>query len=350
MIKEGLSYPLAKESDEKSDVIKMCSNENPYAPSSEVVETIKEEASNIGKYPKSGSFKLKKKISDFLGLEIENICVGNGSDEIMDLVEKATLDPGDEAVIPIPTFSQYELSCRSNAIDTNFVELEDFEWNGEKLSEELGDREIIFLGRPNNPTGNSISGDDLQKVLSTGKIVVVDEAYGEFAEETVVDWVKEYDNLVVLRTFSKIFGLAGLRVGYGVANEQMIRALERVRPPFSVNRLAQAAAISALKDKEFFEYSKQKTLEERAFLMNELEDMGFEVLPSKANFIMVSPSPLGFSEEELCKFLREERGILVRNLSGFRGISSGWVRITVGKPKQNKVLVKGLRELKEVKE
>jgi len=349
MIADGISYPLAKKSEtEDKEYVKMCSNENPYGPSPRAMEAVKEAASDIEKYPKSGSLKLKKAISDYAGVEYSQVCVGNGSDEIMDLLEKATMDPGDEALIPIPTFSQYELSCRANAMSTKFVELGNFEWDADKLVEEIESSKIAFLGRPNNPTGNSINRDGLKDLLETGKIIVVDEAYAEFSEESVIDLVDEYENLVVLRTFSKMFGLAGLRIGYGLANEKLVEGVERVRPPFSVNKLAQSAAVEALKDEEFVEKTKTKISSGRSYLEEELKDLGFEVLPSKANFIMTSPAPIGFDSSKVCEYLSREKGILIRDLSGFRGISSDWVRITVGKPKQNKRLIKGLKELKEV--
>lgn len=349
MIADGVSYPLAKNSEtEDREFTKLCSNENPYGPSPQAMEAVKEAASDIGEYPKSGSLELKKAISDYADVEYGQVCVGNGSDEIMDLVEKATMDPGDEALIPLPTFSQYELSCRANAMTTKFVDLDDFKWSSDDLVEEIESSKIVFLGRPNNPTGNSISRDGLERILETGKVVVVDEAYWEFSGESVVDMVEDYDNLIVLRTFSKMFGLAGLRIGYGLANEKLVEAIERVRPPFSVNKLAQNAAIEALDDEKFVEKTKSTISSGRSYLEEELQDLGFKVLPSEANFIMTSPAPIGLDSSQVCDYLSREKGILIRNLSGFRGISSDWVRITVGKPKQNKRLIKGLKELKEV--
>ncbi len=347
MIEDGISYPLAESSEKRKEFTKLCSNENPYGPSPDAVEAIREEASNIGEYPESAPIKLKEAISDYVDVNPTQICVGNGSDEVMDLVEKATMNPGDEALIPIPTFSQYELSCRSNAMTLNFVELDNYEWDLEELQDEIKSSRIAFIGRPNNPTGNSISEEGLKKLLDTGKIIVVDEAYGEFSDGSVVDWSEEYENLIVLRTFSKMFGLAGLRIGYGVTSSELVRAVERVRPPFSVNRLAQKAAIAALKNMDFVEKTRKNILKGREYLQKELSKIGFETLPSEANFIMASPSPLNMDAAEICNYLSREEGILIRNLSGFRGASSKWVRITVGKPKQNKQLVKALKKLKE---
>lgn len=346
MIQEGLAYPLAKSSKEEKDFIKLCSNENPFGPSPMAIEAIKSEAEKVGEYPESSSIELKEAIGEYLDVNPVHISVGNGSDEVMDMVCKATMNPGDKALIPIPSFSQYELTCRINAMDPNFVYLEDYQWNIESVLEKTRDCRAIFIGRPNNPTGNSIDDEDLEMLLETEKLVIVDEAYGEFSDYTVVDWIEDYENLIVLRTFSKMFGLAGLRVGYGISSKEIIEAMERVRSPFNVNRIAQKAAIAALKDKEFVGRARETILDERNYLQRELESLGFKTLPSDANFIMTSPKPLGMNATDVCNYLNRE-GILIRNLSGFRGIESDWVRITVGGPKQNKRLIKTLEELIE---
>ncbi len=347
MMEDGLAYPLSKSPEDEEDYIKLCSNENPFGPPSQVIEAIKREAKNVDRYPEPTSVELKEAIGEYIDVNPIRICVGNGSDEVLDLICKATMNPGDETLIPIPTFSQYELACRINALNPNFFELEGFRWNAEKLLKVIDNYRTVFVCRPNNPTGNSLDEEGLKNLLETGKMIVVDEAYGDFSEDTVVDWVEDYENLMVLRTFSKIFGLAGLRVGYGVGNEEIIRAVERVRSPFNVNRLAQKAAIAALDDENFIEESRKVILNERKYLQVELEKLGFEILPSDANFIMASPAPFGMSARDVSNYLFRE-GILIRNLSGFRGIDGEWVRISVGRPDQNRQLIKTLEELKEI--
>lgn len=342
MLDEDVSYPLA-ESSSVEEPVKLCSNENPFGPSPKAVEMIKKEAENIGKYPKSVPGELKRAIGEYLRLEPRKVCVGNGSDEIMDLACKAFLDPGEKVLIPIPTFSQYELASRVNATVPKFVELENFRWNADNLVKGMNDAKMAFIGRPNNPTGNSIEEEGLELLLRTGKTIVVDEAYVEFSDSSIIDWVDDYDNLLVLRTFSKLFGLAGLRVGYGVGNMKMIRALERVRAPFSVNTLAQKAAIAALEDEKFVERSKKTILEGREYLRKKLKDLGFKVLPSDANFLMASPKPRDKDADDVCNYLLEE-GIMIRNLSNFRGVGKDWIRITVGIPEQNKRLIKSLEK------
>lgn len=350
MIEAGAAYPLATSSEkEEKDFIKLCSNENSRGPSPKAVEAVREGADEIGQYPESSSLELKEAISEYMGVEPFQICVGNGSDEVMDLAYKAFTDPGDKVLVPIPAFSQYELASRVNALVPKFVELKDFKWNSKDLLEEIDDVEAVFIGRPNNPTGNSIDEKGLKKLLETGKMIIVDEAYGEFANYSVTDWIENYDNLLVLRTFSKIFGIAGLRIGYGMGNIELIEALQRVRPPFSVNRLAQKAAISALEDMDFVEESRKMILEEREKLREELEKLNFEVLPSDANFLMATPSPLGMDAADVCDYL-SQKGILIRNLAGFRGAGPEWVRITIGTPEQNKRLIEALKKLGGEKE
>lgn len=349
MLDDGVVYPLAEGSEEELDFIKLCSNESPLGPSPKAVEAIKAAAEEIGQYPRSFPTDLKRAIGEYLDVDPRFVCVGNGSDEVMDLACKSTMDPGDKALIPIPTFSQYELACRVNSVRPKFVELEGFQWDSDFLVSEMADVRVAFISRPNNPTGNSIEESGLRKLLETGKMIIVDEAYVEFSDYSIVDWVQEYENLLVLRTFSKIFGLAGVRVGYGVGNEKLTGALERVRPPFSVNRLAQKAAVAALEDMEFVRGVKETVTEEKGRLMKRLGDLGFEVLPSDTNFIMAKTTPLGVSASDLCGYLMEQR-ILIRNLAGVRGAGPEWVRITVGKPEQNKRLIRELEKYKEVEE
>lgn len=345
MLEAGTKYPLANFKKVEEGIIRLCSNENPLGPPAKVVEVLRGEVERISRYPDSEAGELKEAIGEYLDVEPAKVCTGNGSDEIVDLVCKAFVDSSDKVLIPIPTFSQYELACLVNGGEPKFVELPNFEWDADELVEELDDCRLTFIARPNNPTGNSISEGGLRSLLGSGKLIVVDEAYAEFAGWSVVDWVDGYDNLLVLRTFSKSFGLAGLRVGYGIGSQRITEALERIRPPFSVNHLAQKAAVAALKDEKFLKRTVDKVREGRDYLQEELSDMGLRVLPSDANFLMVSPVPLGTDAPGLCEYL-SQRGIMVRDLSGFRGAGPKWVRITVGTPEENRQLIDSLKEFK----
>ena len=346
-MEKEIEYPLAKTYavGEEGEVVRLCSNESPLGPPPQAMEAIKREIGKVGYYPDPKAKELKLAIGRYLGVGPDQIAVGNGSDEITDLICKAFLDPGDKALIPIPTFSQYELACAVNDIEPNFVKLQNFEWRVEDLMEGFKEAKVAFICRPNNPTGNSISKEDLKELLDVGKLVVVDEAYAEIAGYSIIDLVGKYDNLLVMRTFSKAFGLAGLRIGYAVGRKELVRALERVRAPFSVNTLAQVAAIATLSDGSFLQRVRNVVREGREYLTEKLAELGLRVLPSDANFIMVDVTPLGMDASTLCGYLAE-RGILIRDLSDFRGAGPSWVRISVGTPSQNKRLIEAVKNLK----
>lgn len=340
LLEEQVEYPFSRSVREVKvgEIIKLSSNESPLGPSPKAVEAIKRESERVNLYPDPKAEKLKEAISGYLGVGEECIGIGNGSDELVDLICKAFMDPGDEVLIPLPTFSEYELACRINGGRPRFIELSDFKWDGKVLAKALRGARLAFIGRPNNPTGNGISEEGLEELLATGKLVVVDEAYAEFADYSTVDKIEKCDNLLVLRTFSKVFGLAGLRVGYILGRSELIQALDRVRAPFSVNSLALAAAVAALDDGEFLREVKNVVKNGREYLQRELPKLGLRVLPSDANFIMGNVGGLGTDAPTLCDFLAQQ-GILIRDLSGFRGAGSSWVRISVGTPEQNKRLV-----------
>lgn len=348
MMKSGVKYPLARSTRElgAGELVKLCSNENPVGPSPKAVEVLKQEAEKVGEYPDPSSIELKKAIGEYLGVKPNMISMGNGSDEIMDLACKIFIDPSDKCLIPIPTFSMYEIACRVNLGEPKFIELPDFKWQTKDLLEALSDAKLAFIGRPNNPTGNSIDEDGLRELLETGKPIIVDEAYSEFSNYSIVNWTKSYENLLVLKTFSKIFGLAGLRVGYSVGSPKIIKALEGIRPPFNVNRLAQSAAIAALEDKEFVQEVKNMVIKGREYLQEELSKLDFRVLPSDTNFLMVGLENLKVDAPKVCDYLAEN-GILVRDLTNFRGAGPNWIRVTIGTPGQNEKLINALKAFKE---
>jgi len=346
MLSSRISYPLARKySIEGGKAVNLASNESPYGPSPRVFRALERSSARIGSYPDPRASKLKLAISRYIGVERECVAVGNGSDEIFDLICKAFVDPGDEALIPLPTFSMYEIACRINGGTPKFIELPNFEWRTLELAREMGAVKLAFMGRPNNPTGNSISIQGLNELLKMGKLVVVDEAYVEFAGYSIAKQAPKKENLLVLRTFSKAFGLAGLRVGYAVGDPKLIEILEMIRAPFSINTLAQAAAIEALRDKRYLRKVVTKVRKGRAYLCCELSNLGMRVLPSDANFLMVDVSPLKTDAPQICEFLAK-RNILIRNLSNFRGVGARWVRITVGARPQNEKLVQTLKKFK----
>ncbi len=346
MLRSRVSYPLARKYDVRAaGAINLASNESPYGPSPRVLRALKREAARVSSYPDPRATELRRAIGNYIGVEIECVAIGNGSDELVDLSCKAFLNPGERALIPLPTFAMYELACRVNGGVPKFFKLSNFEWCAAELKRALEGAKLAFIGRPNNPTGNGMSLRDLRGLLASGRLIIVDEAYAEFADDSVAKLATKTGNLLVLRTFSKAFGLAGLRVGYAVGDPKLIEALEGIRAPFNVNRLSQAAAIAALRDKRYMRRVVGKVRRGRTYIRRELTKLDFQVLPSDANFLMVDVSPMGLDASEVCDFLAE-RKIFVRDLSNFRGAGSDYIRITVGTPRQNERLVETIKQFK----
>lgn len=346
LLRAGAPYPLARGyGAEVAGAINLASNESPYGPSPRVLKVLKREVARIGSYPDPKAMELKRAIGDYLRAKAGCVAIGNGSDELVDLACKAFLNPNERALIPLPTFAMYELACKVNGGAPKFYPLPNFEWRAEELGQALTRAKLAFVGRPNNPTGNGMSLPSLRKLLDSGKLIIIDEAYAEFAGYSVARLAPKLENLLVLRTFSKAFGLAGLRIGYAIGNPESVAVLERIRAPFNVNSLAQAAAIEALLDKSYLRRVVAKVREGRAYLGRELSKLGMRVLPSDANFLMADVSPLGTDASNFCDFLAK-RGILIRDLSNLQGAGPNWVRVTVGTEQQNEKLMRVLEKFK----
>lgn len=342
-------------------VIKLASNENPFGPSEKAVSQILEFSKKISAYPDAEAGELREAIAKYVGLKKENVIAGNGSDEILDIAAKIFMEKGDEAVIPVPTFSLYENMAKLYSGRAVYVPLlrqqehwsrtqasleENFEFDHEKISRSISPRtKMIFICSPNNPTGSVIKREDLEDLLENELVVILDEAYVEFAKESLTRRVKKYENLIVLRTFSKAFGLAGLRVGYGVADEKVIEHMLRVKLPFNVGVLAQKAALGALKDERYLKKSVAAVKEGRAFLLNELSEVGgLKVYQSSANFVLLNTEGTGKKVSEISAQLLK-RGIIIRDCRTFRGLDEYYARISVGTKQQNQRLVDELKKI-----
>lgn len=345
VLEAGAAYPL-HESEPDPNAISLHTNVNPFGTPPAAVDAIVESAAESWKYPAQAPRQLRGAIAEDVGLAVENVRLGNGSDQLLDLVCSAFLDPGERVVIPTPTFGVYELVVRLNGLEPAFVDITPpaFEWEVDELTEAIEDADAAFICRPNNPTGTSIDRDGLATLLETGRLIVVDEAYADFETETVADWVETYDNLIVTRTFSKLYGLAGLRIGYGLAHPKRIDTLGIVRGPYSVNRPAQAAALAALTDGKFVENTIAAIREGRERVTTALESIGFDVVPSQANFILASPMPCGVDGPALVEALAD-RDIIIRDVSGFRGLNEEWVRISIGRTEQNERLISAITDI-----
>jgi histidinol-phosphate aminotransferase len=327
--------------------IKLASNENPLGPSPRAVEAVRRLLGGVHRYPDGASFALRAKLATRLGVGPEQLVFGCGGDEILELVAKSFLGPGDEAVFAWPSFAMYPIVTRGMGATPVAVPLDrDLVHDLDAMRAAVSQRtRVVFVCNPNNPTGTSVGAaafDRFAERLPDDVVLLVDEAYVDFARRPdfpdALAWIARRPGTLVLRTFSKIAGLAGLRVGYGVGDAQLIGWLERARHPFNVNLLAEAAAAAALDDREHLERTVRMNAEGVDYLRRELGALGIETWPSEANFVLARPGPGTYE-----RLLRE--GVIVRPLAGF-GMPEH-VRITVGLPEENERLVKALRRLVE---
>ncbi len=330
----------------REKIVNLNSNENPYPLPESILRAIAEEARQAARYPNPSYAELKRKLSHYTGLPEENIALANGAGELLSHLCTLFLEPLDRVVIPLPTYTMYAFLAMLRDASIAFVEPHGRELypSLDEILSAAEDAKLIFLCSPNNPTGAAmVKGDIMRIVAGTEATVVVDEAYFEFCGRSVADKVREYENLVVVRSFSKFFGLAGLRVGYALASEKIAELLEKIRNPFCISRIAEKAAVKAIEEVEYFNRAKDRIIQERERLFNELQKIrGLKPYPSEANFLLVKL--LGIPAGELMEKLYR-RGIIVRNVSGLPGLKGDHVRITVGTPEENRRLISALREI-----
>ena len=329
-----------------SGAIKMASNENPLGPSPKAIEAIKNCLNTLHRYPDANSFLLKEQLSKKLGIPQGCIIPSNGSNEILELLSKVFLRPGHEVIIPEPTFSLYAKFTQAMDGIPIRVPLKSFCIDLRTVLEKISPRtKIIFINNPNNPTGTIIKKEEFEEFINyipENIIIVLDEAYAEFVETSDFPHGKNYLDaqrwIIVLRTFSKVYGLAGLRIGYGLAPQELTHYLNKVRQPFNVNSLAQVAALAALEDNEHFEKTLQIVSEGRQYLYQQLQNLGVKYITSQSNFIMIY---LGEKCPRMYEFLLR-MGIIVRPLTSF-GFPEH-IRLSIGKPEENKRFIDTLKK------
>jgi histidinol-phosphate aminotransferase len=327
--------------------IKLASNESPLGPSPKAQAAIREAVGGLHRYPDGASFALREVLAGRLGVETNQLVFGAGADEILELLAKAFLGPGSEAVFAWPSFAMYPIVVKGMGATPVAVPLTgDLVHDLPALAAAVTERtKIVFVCNPNNPTGTSVGAAEFDRFvddLPPDVVLVVDEAYVEFVRRSdfpdSLAWIRRRPATIVLRTFSKIYGLAGLRLGYGIADVELAGYLERARHPFNVNRLAEVGALAALADEAHAEASRRVNAEGVMYLTTELEALGIDVWPTDANFILARAGD-GVHDA----LLRE--GIIVRPLASF-GMSDH-IRISVGLPEENERLVKTLKRLRE---
>jgi histidinol-phosphate aminotransferase len=328
-------------------VIKLASNENPYEPSPRVLRAIASAARNINRYPDGACFYLRQELSRQLKVNENQLIFGNGSDEIIVLAVRAYVGQGDEVVIAQPSFLIYEIASLLEGALVRAIPLKDFQYDLAGMKQAITAKtKMVFIGNPDNPAGTYIPRDILEKFISSVRkdiVIFIDEAYFEYVHATDyadgIEFLKEYKNVIVARTFSKMYGLAGLRVGYGIADPQLIDHLNRLREPFNVNSLAQAAAVACLKDKKYYREIFRTVEEQRAYLYQSFQSMGVRYEKSFTNFILLKVDQ---DSSVITKALLK-KGIIIRDMNAW-GMKN-YIRVTIGSEKENRLLVKRLKEV-----
>jgi histidinol-phosphate aminotransferase len=339
---------LRREKDFEGEIIKLASNENPYEPIDEVKQAIIAELSQVNRYPNSGCFYLCIELARYHEVNPERIFVGNGSNEILDLIARAFVNPDEEIVYPNPSFIVYPIVTQLAGSKAVEVPLKDFRLDLEAMKAAITKKtKLVFICNPNNPTATYVAQKEVERFLDglrSDIFVVFDEAYYEYV--TAEDFpdtealLKEKPNVVVLRTFSKIHSLSGLRIGYSISHEDVVTCLHKVRQPFNVNRVAQAAAIAALAHMDKTKKRVKENRDELHYVREELQKLGFTVPPSQTNFLLaIPPQGCGNVVEKLM-----DRGIIVRGMKPF-GLGDETFRVTIGTPYENRKFIEALRDI-----
>ena len=333
-----------------SSVIKLASNENALGPSPKAVAALRTALSGLHRYPESTCPLLRARVARHLRVNPASLIFGNGSDELIVLALRAFVDPGDEVVVAAPTFLIYELQARACGASVTVVPLRDYRYDLKAMSAAVSPHtKLVFIANPDNPTGTYVTKrevDGFLRDLPPEPIVFLDEAYYEFVDAADYPQTLSHVNpvrkrisngaVIVTRSFSKAYGLAGLRVGYGVAQPSLIAAMDAVREPFNVNSLAQVAAAAALEDRVFLARTRAMVREGRTYLTKQLEGLKVRHVPSVTNFILIE---LGPRAPEIARALLS-RGVIVREMSAWK--LSGCLRVTIGTMAENRRFIQAL--------
>ncbi|MDH4211524.1 MAG: histidinol-phosphate transaminase [candidate division WOR-3 bacterium] len=338
---------VTKELGLSGDILKLASNENPLGASPHAIRAMNEKISDSFLYPDDNCYYLKQRLSEKSGIPVSNVIVGSGSVELIELIFKAYVNPRDQVIMSEPSFIMYKIACQIFGGERVAIPLKDYQHNIEAMIEKINAKtKIIIVDNPINPTGTIIKKVEMDHFVDSvpaNVILVIDEAYHEYIKEADyphgLDYLKKHQNIIVLRTFSKIYGLAGLRVGYGFGSEEIIGAMMKVRLPFNVNRIGQIAAGAALGDTDFVRASMESNENGKAYLYREFARLDLKYTPSFGNFILVD-----FKRDAKEVFeAAQKKGIILRTVYEY-GLPTS-LRITIGSMGQNERLVKVLQEI-----
>ena len=328
------------------DAVKLASNENPSGPSPLAVEAIRNSLTKINLYPDGRGYLLKNELAGRFGLQEDNVILGNGADELINLVCAAYINPGDEVIIADPSFTSYESAVIIMDGVLRKIPTTEFFHDLGAMSEAVNSKtRLVFICNPNNPTGTIVTHRDAERFLDglpPGILVVMDEAYYEYVTDpgypASLNFLADGRNILILRTFSKMYGLAGLRIGYGLADEEVIKDLHSVRAPFNVNSVAQAAALAALQDTEHVCAVRELNDRSKKYLYGEFERMGLAYVPTETNFVFLDVKT--DSRRLYTDMLR--KGVIVRpgDVFGY----PQFLRVTFGKDGENRRFIKVLEQ------
>jgi histidinol-phosphate aminotransferase len=325
-----------------SHSVKLASNENPVGPSPVALKALVSGVSDLNRYPDASGYYLKKALSGYLSVDEEELILGNGSNELLDIAARTFLRDGDEAVMAVPSFVVYSMAVQSVGGMSVQVPLKDHVHDLAAMADAITDKtRMIFIANPNNPTGTMNRKDEFDNMMekiSDNILVVVDEAYYEYVSDPdyadSLKYLRTEKNVLILRTFSKIYGLAGLRLGYGIAKKEILFEMNRIREPFNTNSLAQKAAIGALEDREHVTASRSANDAGKRYLYDELNAMGIEYVPTETNFIYILVEDSMMLYDGLLR-----RGVIIRPM-GPKAI-----RVTIGLSEENRRFIEALKEI-----
>jgi histidinol-phosphate aminotransferase len=331
------------------DIIKLASNENPLGPSSLALEAMKAALQEVHLYPDAECYELREAVATSLRISPNQLIFGNGGEELITLIGKAFINEGDSCVISRDVYDAYESVVRIMGGKITYSDLADYRIDLEDMLDKTNKKtKLIFICNPMNPTGTIVTRQELEPFLEQipqNTLVVLDEAYSHFVSDRDypdgIDYVRQGKNVIVLRTFSKIYGLGGVRIGYGVAHPELIQYLRQVKEPFNVNALAQVGAMAALKDDDHVSRTLNLVRTEKTLLYNELSAMGVRFIPSEANFVFID---VGMDARSLFQEMLK-RGIIIRpgdiwNLPNF-------IRLTIGTREQNIRFIEALKDIRD---
>jgi histidinol-phosphate aminotransferase len=320
--------------------IKLASNENPAGPSPKALGALRDSIADVNRYPDSAGYYLKIALSDSLGVGEEELILGNGSNEILDIAARTFLVDGDEAVMAVPSFVVYSMAVQAVGAKPIQIPLKNYTHDLAAMAEAVTQKtKMVFIANPNNPTGTINKKDEFDRMMEKipdSVLVVIDEAYYEYVSDAdyadSMKYLGSEKSILILRTFSKIYGLAGLRLGYGIAKKEILADMNRLREPFNTNSPAQKAAIAALTDREHVIHSREINEAGKKYLYHELSSLGISYIPTEANFLYMPIEGSVSVYERLLKL-----GVIVRSMG------QNALRVTIGLPQENRRFIEALK-------